>query len=241
MGRFESTAPWYARYRPRYPSELIVRLVAAAGLDRRSRVLDLGAGPGHVALALAEHVGEVVAVDVEVDMLAQIDAPNVRTVHGRAEDVDASWGRFDLVTAGRSFHWFDAETMFAQLPLVTDQLALLGDSITQSDAQSRVVTIATELMGEEPPRPPRKWYRDVLAASPFSDVEQIDAIAERTWTAESLIGLAYSTSVASPERLGSKRVEFERRVRAAFGDAEYHDRVSVSALLGRRGEHRLEA
>ena len=82
MGRFESTAPWYARYRPRYPAELIERLVAAAGLDGRSRVLDLGAGPGHVASAIAGHVGEVVAVDVEPDMLAQIDAPNVRTVVG---------------------------------------------------------------------------------------------------------------------------------------------------------------
>ena len=100
MGRFESTAPWYAQYRPRYPLELIERLVDAAGLDRRSRVLDLGAGPGHVAAAVAPHVGEVVAVDVEPDMLAQIDAPNIRTVLGRAEDVDASWGRFDLVTGG---------------------------------------------------------------------------------------------------------------------------------------------
>jgi len=145
MGRFESTAPWYARYRPRYPAELIERLVAAAGLDGASRVLDLGAGPGHVASAIAGHVGEVVAVDVEAGMLAQIGEPNVRTVVGPVEDVDASWGRFDLVTAGRSFHWFDADVMFARLPLVTDQLALLGDSITQSDAQSRVLAIATEL------------------------------------------------------------------------------------------------
>ena len=91
-------------------------------------------------------------------MLAQIDEPNVRTVVGRAEDVDASWGRFDLVTAGRSFHWFDADVMFARLPLVTDQLALLGDSITQSDAQSRVLAIATELLGEEPPKPRRRFY-----------------------------------------------------------------------------------
>jgi hypothetical protein len=48
MGRFESTAPWYARYRPRYTVEPIERLAAAARLDQRSRVLDLGAGPGHV-------------------------------------------------------------------------------------------------------------------------------------------------------------------------------------------------
>jgi SAM-dependent methyltransferase len=236
MGRFESTAPWYARYRPRYPVELVERLAAAAGLDQGSRVLDLGAGPGHVAAALASYAGEVVAVDVEPDMLAQIDVPNVRTVVGRAEDVDASWGRFDLVTAGRSFHWFDAEVMWELLPRLTGQLALLGDSITQSDAQSRVVTIATELLGEEPPRRPEKRYRELLESSPFSNVEEIDVVAARTWTAESLIGLAYSTSVASPERLGASREEFERRVHATFGDAEYYDRVSVSAVLGRRGD-----
>ena len=236
MGRFESTAPWYARYRPRYPAELIERLVAAAGLDGSSRVLDLGAGPGHVASTIAGHVGEVVAVDLEAEMLAQIDQPNVRTVVGPAEAVDASWGRFDLVTAGRSFHWFDAEVMFAHLPLITDQLALLGDSITDSNAQSRVLAIATEVLGEEPPKPRRRFYRELLAGSPFSDVEEIDVIVERTWTADSLIGLAYSTSVASPERLGAQQEAFERRVRETFGDAEYHDRVSVGAVLGRRSD-----
>jgi SAM-dependent methyltransferase len=240
LGRFESTAPWYAQYRPRYPAELIQRLVQAAGLDSGSRVLDLGAGPGHVAVAIASHVGEVVAVDVEPGMLAQIDAPNVRTVLGRAEDVDPSWGRFDLVTAGRSFHWFDADVMYALLPLVTDQLALLGDSITQSGAASRVLAIATELLGEDAPKRPERRYRELLGASPFSEVVEIDVDVERVWTAESLIGLAYSTSVASPDRLGAKRAEFEQRVRAAFDQPEYHDHVTVSAVLGRRGDQRLE-
>jgi SAM-dependent methyltransferase len=240
LGRFESTAPWYGQYRPRYPAELIARLVWAAGLDRRSRVLDLGAGPGHVAVAVAAHVGEVVAVDVEPDMLAQIDVPNVRTVLGAAEDVDPSWGRFDLVTAGRSFHWFDAEVMYARLPLLTNQLALLGDSITQSAAAARVLAIATDLLGEEAPKRPERRYRELLADSPFPEVEEIDVDVERVWTAESLIGLAYSTSVASPDRLGEKRAEFERRVRATFNAPEYQDRVTVSAVLGRSRDQRLE-
>src|SRR4029078_2815118 len=104
----------------------------------------------------------VVAVDVEAGMLAQIEEPNVRTVVGPAEDVDASWGGFYLCAAGRSFHWFDEDVMFARLPLVTDQLALLGDSITQSNAQSRAQAIATELLGREPPRPRRRVHGDVL-------------------------------------------------------------------------------
>lgn len=236
MGRFESTAPWYGRYRPRYPAELIERLAAAAGLDGSSRVLDLGAGPGHVASAIASHVAEVVAVDVEAGMLAQIDEPNVRTVVGPAEDVDASWGRFDLVTAGRSFHWFDVGVLFDRLPLVTDQLALIGDALTDDNAQSRVLSIAADVLGDDPPKPRRRFYRELLGESPFSTVTEIEVTAEGTWTADSLIGLAYSTSVASPERLGAKREEFERRVHQTFGAAELRDRVSVSAVLGRRGD-----
>jgi SAM-dependent methyltransferase len=232
MGLFRGTAPYYARFRPQYPPELIARLAAAAGLDGGSRVLDLGSGPGHVAVPLSARVAEVVAVDPEPEMLEQIDAPNVRTVLGRAEDVDASWGRFDLVTAGRAFHWFDSGVMFERLPLVTSQLALVGDSILASEAQSLALDIAAGLLGEERPARRRDFYADVLAASPFPDVVELSVDVERTWTADGLIGLVYSTSLAP--RLGGLRPELERRLRAQFGDRELRERGRVSALLGRR-------
>jgi SAM-dependent methyltransferase len=231
MGLFRSAADYYATYRPWYPEELIARLARAAGLDEGSRVLDLGCGPGHVAVPLAARVGEVVAVDVEPAMLAQIDLPNIRTVEAPAESVDASWGRFDLVTAGRSFHWFDRDEMFERLPRVTSQLALIGDSPGRS-GQALALGVAAELLGEELPQH-RRFFAEMLAASPFSDVEEIHVEVERTWTADTLIGLAYSTSYASPERLGDLRPEFERRLRARVGDEAIRELVEVSALLGR--------
>jgi SAM-dependent methyltransferase len=237
VGRFASTASYYVRFRPHYPPALIEQLVEAASLDRGSRVLDLGAGPGHVAIPLAAHVAEVVAVDPEPDMLARIDAPNVRTVLGCAEDVDEGWGAFALATAGRSFHWFDQQVVLETLPRVTRQLALLGDSITQSESQNLVLEIAAELTGEErAPAHTRTWrrYADLLARSPFSDVVELEVEVDRTWTADSLIGLAYSTSVASPERLGDLAGAFERRVHERFGDGEVSERVAVGAVLGRR-------
>ena len=39
---FKGTAPYYARYRPGYPPELLVRLAATARLDGMGRLLDLG-------------------------------------------------------------------------------------------------------------------------------------------------------------------------------------------------------
>lgn len=234
--RFRSTVPYYVRYRPRYPDELIERLAAAAGLGPASRVLDLGSGPGHVALAIAAHAGEVVAVDPEPAMLAALEeaAPaNVRTVEARAEEVDEAWGRFDLVTAGRSFHWFDEAVVMASLQQVTPALALLADSASAGAAQSEVLSIARELLGDDPRERRVSRFREILARSPFRDVTELSVVVERDWTPDDLIGFAYSTSVASPERLGRLQGTFEQRVRERL-PAVSRDRVSVDAYLGRR-------
>jgi SAM-dependent methyltransferase len=232
---FRTAATYYDRYRPAYPPELIARLAEATGLDRESRVLDLGCGPGTVAVPLSAYAGEVVAVDVEPEMLGELRrlAPeNVTAVEARAEQVDESWGSFQLVTAGRSFHWFDADVVFERLSAITPAVALLGDDMRKSDAQMLALRLAAEL--SEVPQPERRRFRypDILAASPFSDVEVISVPVERTWTQDQLIGLVYSTARFSPERLGDRRPEFERRVRAELKD-QYREQVSVQAVVGR--------
>jgi Methylase involved in ubiquinone/menaquinone biosynthesis len=92
-------------------------LVQLTELDRAARVLDLGCGPGQLALALAPHAGEVVAVDPEPEML-RIAAENaaaagleIRFVEGSSADIgpglDLGPGRFHLAVIGRAFHWMD--------------------------------------------------------------------------------------------------------------------------------------
>jgi hypothetical protein len=169
-------------------------------------------------------------------MLAALRSAAPANVHARlarAEEVEESWGRFTLATAGRAFHWFDGEVVMARLARVTAQLALLGDPIRQSDGATLVLALARELLGELPPPTPPRRYAEILADSPFSQVERISVEVERTWTRDSLIGLAYSTSVASPERVGSRREEFERAVPERL-EPVYHECVTVDLLLGRR-------
>ena len=86
MSVFRGTAWYYARYRPGYPPALIQRLAVAAKLDGRSRVLDLACGTGPIAIPLAGYVAEVVAVDREPGMLAELRAAapvNVSVREGR--------------------------------------------------------------------------------------------------------------------------------------------------------------
>jgi ubiquinone/menaquinone biosynthesis C-methylase UbiE len=235
MSLFTGAAWWYARYRPGYPPELIERLAAAAGLDGTGRLLDLGTGTGLLAVPLARYVEEVVAVDVEPEMLAELP-DGIRAVQGRAEDVDESWGAFRLATIGRAFHWMEGPLVLEHLARITRQVALVGDTHEHSEAQTTLLEVARELLGERPAmKQPTVRYQRALEQSPFSDVIQLSVQVERTWTVEQLIGYAYSTSFASLQRVGDRREEFERTLRERLKPL-YRETVPVDALLGRRGD-----
>jgi ubiquinone/menaquinone biosynthesis C-methylase UbiE len=92
----------------------LAELVKAAALSGSERVLDLGCGAGHTALAVAPHVAEVIAIDLTDEMLATAAglaaARDVANVNFRRADVaalpfeDAS---FDVVTSRYSAHHYD--------------------------------------------------------------------------------------------------------------------------------------
>jgi SAM-dependent methyltransferase len=99
----------------------------------RSRALDIGCGPGKVARVLADHFGEVVALDPAAPMLAEGRAAdagrhaNILWVQDRAETYESERG-FDLVTAGCSIHWTDPAALFPKLARWTGVVALLDDA-----------------------------------------------------------------------------------------------------------------
>lgn len=237
MDVFRGTAWHYARYRPGYPPALIERLVQAAGLGPQSRVLDLACGTGPIAIPIAAHVAEVVALDREPGMLGELRevAPaNVAVREGDARAVDASFGAFELATIGRALHWLGGDAYLERLEPLTPQVALLGDRISDSEAFSIVLGLAEEVTGGRPQASGRLVdYESALRQSAYSEVTNLSVEVERTWTRDSLVGWAYSTSFASRERLGARQVEFERELRSRLKPL-YVERVPVDALLGRR-------
>ena len=111
----------YAAHRPGFPASFYDRLETHLALDG-ARALDLGTGPGIVALELAARGAEVVGVDVSPAQLAaavrraaerRLDA-RARFVVGRAERTGLRSSWFDLVVAGQAWHWFDADAALAE-------------------------------------------------------------------------------------------------------------------------------
>lgn len=111
---FLGSATHYRRGRLPYPSALADRFASAADLSGHPRLIDVGCGPGTVALTLAPLFAEVVGLDPDAGMLdearrfarsSRID--NVRWVQRRAEELPAGLGSFRYATFAQSFHWMD--------------------------------------------------------------------------------------------------------------------------------------
>lgn len=119
-------------HRPPYAAALYDFLLEQT--PGRARALDLGCGPGNVAIALADQFAEVVALDPSAAMITAGQAAdagrhgNIAWINQTAEAYQCETG-FDLVTAGTAIHWPDHAVLFPKLAGWTGVLAVIsGDT-----------------------------------------------------------------------------------------------------------------
>ncbi|MCG5462160.1 class I SAM-dependent methyltransferase [Micromonospora sp. NPDC053740] len=114
---FGAAATAYAQHRPDY-AQAAVRwaLEPAPGL----RVLDLGAGTGKLSATLAAVGADVVAVEPDPAMLAELrrTQPGVNALPGSAEAIPLPDASVDAVLAGNALHWFDMAVAGAEIARV---------------------------------------------------------------------------------------------------------------------------
>ena len=103
---FGAAAVAYAEHRPDYARAAVRWALSSAS---GSRVLDLGAGTGKLTAVLVALGAEVVAVEPDPGMLAELRGtlPAVRALPGSAEAIPLPDGSVDAVVAGHALHWFD--------------------------------------------------------------------------------------------------------------------------------------
>ena len=105
------------RYRPPYPTALFAKLASIA--QANDTVLDLGCGPGKVALGLKQRFSRVVGVDPSAAMLSIArgldDTNQIEWIEGDAETTQYGETKFNLIVAGASIHWMDHPSLFSHL------------------------------------------------------------------------------------------------------------------------------
>jgi len=122
---FGKTSDDYLIHRPGFPESFYNRLETACRFHynakewsfKGKRVLDLGTGPGVVALVVAQRGATVVGIDIAANQIQQAQA---RAKHlgltdrcvfavGRAEELKQESNSFDMVIAAQCWWWFEQE------------------------------------------------------------------------------------------------------------------------------------
>ncbi|MER7362131.1 class I SAM-dependent methyltransferase [Nonomuraea wenchangensis] len=219
---FSGAAPYYARHRLDHGEEAIAHVAAVLGRD--ATVLDLGCGPGTVAIPLAPHVREVLAVDPDPEMLAEgrrlgAHVPNIRWLSGDSTGL-AALPPFGHVVMGRSFHWMDRRAVLAELDRLLPPdgvVVLLGPSRQPPEEpwEPAMRRVRARLGVGEGTRTASDSYKatglhhhDVLAASPFSDLTTACYERRVTTDLDSVLGLQFSYSYSTPPLLGERLEAF---------------------------------
>src|ERR1019366_8633296 len=91
MGRFASTVEFYARYREPYPTKFFKKVAEQIALRGDESLLDVGCGPGLLAIGFAPFVGQCTGLDPETGMIAAAKAAAAEAgvalslIHGRID------------------------------------------------------------------------------------------------------------------------------------------------------------
>jgi len=251
--RFRTAAAHYLAGRPDYAPRLIRRVVELCGVRREHRVMDLGCGPGLLAVAFAPFVREVVGVDPEPEMLrvaAARGAPaNVGWIEGGSYDLGPRFGRFFLVVMGRSFHWMDrADTLRRMDAMIEPGGAVVLFDDTHPNVPDNAWRrpwreVIERYAGGDPARgrsQSPEWMRHeaFLLDSAFAELEELSVIERRRVAVETLIDRVLSTSTTSEARLGARAHDLVREIRDLMAgiapEGSVTEVIATSALIARR-------
>lgn len=142
-------------------------------------VLDIGCGPGTLAVPLAKMVKEVIAIDFSAQMLAELEAyaaregvTNIRTVHLSWEDDWSILPPVDIAVASRSVEVKDIDMALSKMSLHARRACY----ITYKAGGSFVDMEILDYIGKKIIGKPDFWYIPVLLYQ-YGYLPKVDYIA----------------------------------------------------------------
>jgi SAM-dependent methyltransferase len=224
MGRFASTVAYYENARPPYGAAFFEAVAQKLGLDGSERLLDVGAGPGILAIGFAPYCREAVGMDPEPGMVEAARAAAegagvaVRFLEGRFEDIAPTLGAFDLVSIGRAIHWLDPKPARTALDraLAPRGRVLVCGATSAKDGRNPWLeafnSVRDRWKGDRPSRDHQSFFAD----GQFTRIETIRVEGTYAVPVERLAERVLSMSTSSPERLGDEVPAMKSAMREAL-------------------------
>jgi SAM-dependent methyltransferase len=247
MGRFETTVPYYRRFRQSYPPEFFRRLAQALHLDGTQRLIDVGCGPAMLALGLAPFVRTVAGVDPEPAMLADAREAasragvSLKLHQATIEVLPAEAGPFDVAIIGRALHWMDPPATRAALErlLTPGGAVVVCGSFSAEGANPWLAAyhaVRDRLKEPDERIDYRRDAADFFAGSRFALKEKINVRDKAAISIDILAGRLLSMSNTSPAVLGAKAAGLSALLRESLAlfarpDGTLDDVIEAQAAI----------
>lgn len=254
--RFQAAAQHY-HARPPYAPRLFRWLSEECGLGADDRVMDLGCGPGVIAIGVAPYVGSVLGVDPEPEMLRRAQAATeaagledkIAFVEGSSNDLGPELGTFTMVTMGRSFHWMDRVETLRRLETIvrpSGMIVLFNSSPLRTGWQREYRELLARYTGDVPGEG-RRWrgpnwveHEEILLDSAFSHLSRIAVVERNELPAATLVDRAFSMSRTAPNVLGPEKSaaladDIRMLAHRLAVDGMITETLESAALIARRG------
>lgn len=131
-------------------------------------VLDIGCGPGTLAIPLAKRVKEVIAIDFSAQMLEELKAyavregvTNIKTYHMGWEDDWSALPQADIIVASRSIEVPDIDAALAKMSAHARKACYLTYKVGGSFVDMNIL----DFIGKKVKTKPDYWYIPILLYS----------------------------------------------------------------------------
>lgn len=249
---FAGAAQYYDRFRAPYARAAIDFIVGHYDLSEGVRALDLGCGPGTIAIPLSRSVAEVVAVDPDGEMIAEgrrlaasRGRQNIQWRQSRAEDLSLEGGPFRVTTIGQAFHWMHRDEVLRKLAILTANgggLALVnpGKRRPQESWETVASQIVAKFLGPRTrhpkSNPQEPEHEPALRRSEyFSQFTVLEFSSTITRDLCSIIGCIYSTSNSARPLFGDDVAVFEAELTRALlslnPDGVFNERIETEVVI----------
>jgi ubiquinone/menaquinone biosynthesis C-methylase UbiE len=236
---FSRQAAEYAKFRPRYPSEMFQYLAGIA--PERNLAWDCATGNGQAAIGLAAVFERVIATDASEKQVANAE-PHERVEYhvAPAENSGIETGTIDIVMVAQALHWFDHDRFYAEVNRVLKPRGILAASVYEffhiTPAIDAVVNrrYHDEVVG--PFWPPERALVKKFGELPFPFPEIKTPSFEMTaqWTLDQLVGYLRTWSASQRFIAANQRDPLEEigdELRSAWGNIKEARRVNWPLTL----------
>lgn len=128
-------------------------------------VLDIGCGPGTLAIPLAKQVKEVIAIDFSTQMLEELQAyaaregvTNIKTYHLSWEDDWSALPQADIVVASRSIEVSDIDAALSKMSANATKACYLTYKVGGSFVDMNIL----DFIGKKVKTKPDYWYIPII-------------------------------------------------------------------------------